>query len=220
MPQLTLFLARHGESVSNYKNIFIGRSEDPELTEKGICQARSLAESLKGKRIAAIYSSTLLRAQQTAQIIGSKIDLPVINSEDLIEVGLGALDGHDIGVPAYQSVYKDMVANWENGYPQVCVLDGESLLDVKLRLQRFLDNHLLNKQWDGAVLLVGHAITWMSFIWAFCINPPSKIHDGFMSKTHLSIISKTKDRFHLINNNLDHKEIMEFENSDFKKNLD
>ena len=216
MPQLTLFLARHGESVSNYKNLFIGRSEDPELTEKGICQARSLAESLKGKNIAAIYSSTLLRARQTAQIIGSKIGLKVSHSEDLIEVGLGALDGHDIGVPAYLSVYKNMVANWEHGYPQVCVLDGESLLDVKLRLNRFLDDQLLNKQWDGAVLLVGHAITWMSFIWAFCINHPANINDGFMNKTHLSIISKTNDGYHLIKNNLDHEEIMALQKGDFK----
>ena len=208
MPKLTLFLARHGESVSNYKNIFIGRSEDPELTEKGICQARSLAESLKGKNIDAIYSSTLLRAQQTAQIIGSKIGLKVNHSEDLIEVGLGALDGHDIGVPAYLSVYKNMVANWENGYPQVCVLDGESLLDVKLRLNRFLDGQILNKQWDGAVLFVGHAITWMSFIWAFCDNHPDKINDGFMKKTHLSIISGKNNRFSLEKLNLDHKEVL------------
>lgn len=216
MPQLTLFLARHGESVSNYKNIFIGRSEDPELTEKGICQARNLAESLKGKNIDAIYSSTLLRARQTAQIIGSKIGIKVSHSENLIEVGLGALDGHDIGVPAYQSVYKNMVANWESGYPQVCVLDGESLLDVKLRLNRFLDDQILNKKWNGAVLLVGHAITWMSFIWAFCNNHPTNINEGFMNKTHLSIISKTDEGYHLIENNLNHEEIMALQKEHFK----
>lgn len=55
MSHLTLYLARHGESVSNFNNVFIGRPVDPELTETGLQQARSLAESLKGKKIAAIF---------------------------------------------------------------------------------------------------------------------------------------------------------------------
>ena len=67
MSNLVLYLARHGESVSNFKKIFIGRSEDPELTEKGIQQARSLAKSLQGKKISAIYASALTRARQTAR---------------------------------------------------------------------------------------------------------------------------------------------------------
>ena len=99
MPLLTLYLARHGESVSNYKNIFIGKSVNPELTEKGIQQAASLAKSLKGKNITAIFSSTLTRAKQTARIVADELGLPVSYSEELIEVGLGVLDGHDIGDP-------------------------------------------------------------------------------------------------------------------------
>jgi probable phosphoglycerate mutase len=207
MSQLILYLARHGESVSNFKNIFIGGSEDPELTEKGLHQARSLAESLKGKKIAAIFSSTLLRAQQTAQIVADEFGLPVTHSKDLIEVGLGRLDGHDIGNPAFLSVYTNMVTNWERGYPQVSILEGESLLDVKTRLERFLNENNINRKWDGTLLLVGHAILWMSFIWALCENPPPKINDGFMSKTHLTIISKNGNGYALNHNNLNLMEI-------------
>ena len=212
MSQLTLYLARHGESISNFNNIFIGRSVDPELTETGLQQAWSLAESLRGKKIAAIFSSTLLRARQTAQIVADEVDLPVTHSEDLIEVGLGLLDGHAIGDPAFLSVYKNMVANWESGHPHVCVPEGESLLDVKARLDSFLNENVLNKNWDGVVLLVGHAILWMSFIWAFCENQPPRINDGFMSKTHLSIISKNGRGYVLDHNNLKHEEIAILEN--------
>ena len=207
MPQLTLYLARHGESVSNYKNIFIGRSVDPELTEKGIQQASSLAESLKGRRIAAIFSSTLIRAKQTAQIVAYELGLPVYHSEKLIEVGLGLLDGHNIGDPAFLSIYSNMVSNWESGYPQVCIPEGESLLDVKARLDRFLNESILNRNYDGPVLLVGHAILWMSFIWAFCENQPRRINDGFMSKAHLSIISKNGKGYILDKINLNYEEI-------------
>jgi probable phosphoglycerate mutase len=207
MPLLTLYLARHGESVSNFKNIFIGRSVDPELTEKGIQQAASLAKSLKGKNITAIFSSTLTRAKQTSQIIANEIGLPVSHSEDLIEVGLGILDGHDIGDPTYLSVYENMVSNWENGDPQVSIPGGESLLDVKARLERFLNGNILNQNHKGSILLVGHAILWMSFIWAFCENKPRRINDGFMSKTHLSVISKNGKGYILDQINLNHEEI-------------
>ncbi|MDP2964602.1 MAG: histidine phosphatase family protein [Pelolinea sp.] len=206
MSHLTLYLVRHGESVSNFNNVFIGRSVDPALTETGLQQARSLAESLRGKKVAAIFSSTLLRARQTAQIVADEVGLPVTHSKDLIEVGLGLLDGHDIGDPAFLSVYKNMVANWESGYPQVCVPEGESLLDVKARLECFLNENVFNRNWDGAVLLVGHAILWMSFIWAFCENQPPRINDGFMSKTHLSIISKNGKGYVLDHCNLNHEE--------------
>ena len=157
MSQLILYLARHGESISNFKNIFIGTSENPELTEKGLHQARSLSESLKGKKIATIFSRSLIRARQTAQIVADKVGLPVTHAKDLIEVGLGRLDGHDISNPAFLSVYINMVTNWERGYPHVSVLEGELLLDIKARLEQFLNENILNRNWDGTVLLVGHA---------------------------------------------------------------
>jgi broad specificity phosphatase PhoE len=212
MSCMTLYLARHGESYSNFKNVFIGRSEDPALTEKGISQAQSLADSLKGKHIAAIFSSTLLRTRQTAQILADKLCLPISFSEDLIEVNLGLLDGHDIANPAFLSVYQNTVTNWERGYPQACIPKGESLLDVKFRLDHFLNEHVLNRDWDGPVLFVGHGILWLSFIWAFCENHPPKIDDGFISKTHLSIVSRNTAGFILEKNNLNHEEIAILQN--------
>jgi broad specificity phosphatase PhoE len=213
MSQLTLYLARHGESVSNYKNIFIGKSVDPELTEKGVQQAISLAKSLKGKNITAIFSSTLIRARQTAQIIADELDLQVSHSEDLIEVGLGVLDGHDISDQTYLSVYEKMVSSWEEGDYQISIPDGESLNDVKNRLERFLNENVLNQKYDGVVLLVGHAILWMSFIWALCKNKPCRINEGFMSKTHISVISKNGMGYMLDQINLNHGELSNLKQS-------
>jgi len=208
---MTLYLVRHGESISNSKNIFIGRSVDPALTVKGIQQASSLAKSLKQKEIKAVFSSTMLRASQTAQIVADEIKLPVTYSEDLVEVGLGVLDGHDVGNQAYLSVYENLVLNWQSGYSFVNILEGESLLDIKARLDRFLQISIFSNHFDGPVLIVGHAILWMCFIWAFCDNHPDRINDGFMKKTHLSIISENKNRFSLEQLNLDHKEVLKMQ---------
>ena len=208
MTQITLYLVRHGESISNSRNIFIGRSVDPALTEKGIQQATNLAKSLNQKDIKAVFSSTMLRASQTAQIAADEIKLPVTYSEDLIEVGLGVLDGHDIDNPAYLSVYENLVSNWQSGYSFVKIPEGESLLDVKARLERFFQTFIFSNHYDGPILIVGHAILWMCFIWVFCDNHPERINDGFMKKTHLSIISGERNAFSLYKLNLDHKEII------------
>ena len=77
----------------------------------------------------------------------------------------------------------------------------------KTGLIDFLIQNVLNRNHDGAVLLVGHAILWMGFIWAFCENKPRRINDGFMSKTHLSVISKNGKGYMLDQINLNHKEI-------------
>ncbi len=73
-----------------------------------------------------------LRAQgRLREIVADELKLPVYPSKDLIEVDLGLLDGHDIADPAFFSVYENMVSNWELGYPQVCIREGESLIDVE-----------------------------------------------------------------------------------------
>lgn len=202
MSQLSLLLVRHGECLSNYENIFIGRTQDPALTRNGIRQARSLAQYLKPIKISAIFSSTLLRASQTARIIAEEKQLPITYSESLIEVGLGVLDGLDIGNPGFLSVYENMVANWERGCSQVCVPHGEALLDVKERINNFFQTRILIKEWDGPILIVGHAILWMAFIWVFCKNHSSRINDGFLEEAHYSIITKNESGF-LLNNNIE-----------------
>ncbi len=139
--------------------------------------------------------------------MADELHLPVNHTKDLIEVDLGLLDGHDIADPGFLSVYENMVSNWERGYPLVCIPEGESLADVKVRLERHLNAYILSCEREGPVLLVGHAILWMCFIWAFCENRPMRINDGFMRNTHLSIISKNGSGFFLEKTNLDHDEI-------------
>ena len=98
-----------------------------------------------------------------------------------------------------------MVANWEREYPQVCIPKRESLLDVKARLKCILNEKMLNRKLKDAVLLIGHAILWMCFIRVFCETRPLRINDGFMNKSHLSLISKNGKEYGLEQNNLNNK---------------
>ena len=89
-----LLLTRHGQSTWNAEGRFQGWA-DPPLSETGLDQARKLAQRLAadGYTLAAIYSSPLLRAKQTAEQVGQAFGLPVQTDERLKEIDVGQITG-------------------------------------------------------------------------------------------------------------------------------
>jgi broad specificity phosphatase PhoE len=86
---------RHGD-VENPKDIFYGRLPGFGLSEEGRRQAQAAAEALRDAPIRAIFSSPLLRATETADIIAaSRDDLRVELSDLLLEVHV-PFDGQHI----------------------------------------------------------------------------------------------------------------------------
>ena len=63
-----IFLARHGQTVTNREGRFCGHSET-DLTPLGEAQARALGRRLAGTPIAACYTSDFARARRTAEFI-------------------------------------------------------------------------------------------------------------------------------------------------------
>jgi probable phosphoglycerate mutase len=88
----TLLLARHGETDWNRERRFQGHA-DPPLNELGRRQAGELAERLRGDCLAAIYSSPLRRAHETALVVGAALGLPVETRPALREVDVGSWQG-------------------------------------------------------------------------------------------------------------------------------
>lgn len=191
----TIYLIRHGECISNHENIFIGHSQDPTLTRNGIQQVTKLSKTFKSMKVSAIISSSSLRAKQTAAIISESLGQSFTTSDALMELDLGVLNNKDISNPGYLSMFKNMVNNWETGYGKVSIFGGESLIDVNNRMISFMENNILNKSIDEPTLLIGHAISWMCFIWKNCWNHPATIKGGFMEKSSYSIINWDKRGF-------------------------
>ena len=88
----TILLARHGETDWNRERRFQGHA-DPPLNELGREQARALGEQLAEAGVAAVYSSDLGRALETAQIAGRALDLPVQPLRGLREIDVGEWSG-------------------------------------------------------------------------------------------------------------------------------
>ncbi len=89
----TIYLVRHGQSEWNTQGLMQGRVSGVPLTKKGVAQARSLAEKFKDINFAAVFSSDLMRARQTAQIIAFRKKLAVKTARAIRERSFGSYEG-------------------------------------------------------------------------------------------------------------------------------
>jgi probable phosphoglycerate mutase len=93
VPEATkICLIRHGETDWNAELRIQGHRDLP-LNATGLAQARSLAGRLAERRFAAIYSSDLERARQTAQPLAMAQELPVRIEAALRERNFGCCEG-------------------------------------------------------------------------------------------------------------------------------
>ncbi|HLH12737.1 MAG TPA: 2,3-bisphosphoglycerate-dependent phosphoglycerate mutase [Methylovirgula sp.] len=157
--QRLLVLVRHGQSEWNLKDLFTGW-KDPDLTERGIAEARAAGRALKAKGVSfdRAYTSKLKRAQRTLELILAELgqkDLPVIRDEALNERDYGDLSGLNKD-EARAKWGAEQVHLWRRSY-DVRPPGGESLKDTVARvLPYYLDEilpHLLNGE---RVLISAH----------------------------------------------------------------
>lgn len=133
----TLLLVRHGETDWNADGRLQGQTDRP-LSDFGRNQARKLAEELAGEPLEAIYSSDLVRARETAEIVGERLGLPVVLDAELREKDWGTWEG-------LTAVERDRVE-----------FVGESTEEHQERMLRALRRIAERHPGGGSVLVVTH----------------------------------------------------------------
>ena len=109
-----LLLVRHGETDWNRDRRFQGHA-DPPLNETGREQARALAAELAGEGIELVYTSDLIRARETAEIVAALIGVSVHPVRELREIDVGEWEG--LTWPEIEERYPEGARSWrERGY--------------------------------------------------------------------------------------------------------
>lgn len=135
-----LFLARHGETVDNVRQLMQGQTQG-QLTDEGVRQAKQLAEQFAGQPIDAVVSSDLHRAIQTARFVAKPHGLALDTTPLLRERDWGSFTGR------YIPDLKD--ARWPD--------DIETQEALLRRAGLFLD--FIREKYAGQrVFAVGHGI--------------------------------------------------------------
>ena len=88
-----LLFVRHGETEHNILGQISTLPPGGALSPRGVAQVRTLSQRLSHIRVSAVYSSPLLRAQQTAELIAEAHGLPIVVRDELRELSAGNLDG-------------------------------------------------------------------------------------------------------------------------------
>ena len=135
MSDRLLVLVRHGESEWNQKNLFTGW-KDPDLTEKGIKEAKEAGRKLKAQGLSfdIAFTSVLVRAQHTLDLMLVEIEqtgLPVTRNLALNERDYGDLSGLNKN-DARKKWGEEQVLIWRRSY-DVQPPGGESLKDTLAR---------------------------------------------------------------------------------------
>ena len=110
-PYCTIYLVRHGETDNNKNDIIQGSKVDMILNKKGENQSKAAAQRLKTVPFNAAFSSDLVRAKQTAEIISLQHHLAVTTTKALRERGFGAYEGRSI--KQFRDDLKDLLARFD-----------------------------------------------------------------------------------------------------------
>lgn len=152
----TLILVRHGESEWNLKNLFTGW-RNPDLTEKGIGEARATGKALKAKAIVPdlYYTSALRRAQHTLDLMLEEmgiLNLTIVRNIALNERDYGDLSGLNKD-DARAKWGEEQVLIWRRSY-DVPPPGGESLKDTAARTLPYYDAEIVPQLKAGKTVLV------------------------------------------------------------------
>jgi probable phosphoglycerate mutase len=131
----TVILVRHAESTWNAESRWQGQA-DPPLSETGRAQAQHVARRLRSEPIAALYSSDLGRALETAQAIGQALGLLPRPEPRLREIDLGLWAGMTRFEIAER--YPEEFVAWQEHKP-VRAGGGETFLEMQERVVGVLD---------------------------------------------------------------------------------
>lgn len=144
------YFIRHGETDLNKLGLYSGSTNIP-LNEMGRSQAQIAAAWLRAHSIKSIAASPLLRAFETASIIGRHIGIEPVVIHELQECHLGVMEGQP-----HQGTWPEYAHKWRSGFT---FEEGEPFEDFRNRVVRAVDQALVL---EGPVLVVAHGAFGMA----------------------------------------------------------
>jgi broad specificity phosphatase PhoE len=103
----------------------------------------------------ALYTSPLLRTQQTIGPLSDRLELPVQPEDGLLDINYGCFQG--LTFPEAAAAHPELCSLWRTAPSQVRFPGGECLTDVQARILPLLQE-LTHRHPQGTVALAGHQI--------------------------------------------------------------
>lgn len=152
MARTQVIIVRHGQTEWNIKGIRQGHL-DSRLTERGVAQAKALAQRLAREKFTALYSSDLGRAVQTAKAVAELTGHEIVTDSRLRERHLGIFQG--LNGDEITKKYPEERRQFRTMGPDYVIPGGESMRQQIERNVAYL-NELAAKHRDEQIVIVTH----------------------------------------------------------------
>lgn len=167
-----ILFTRHGETEDNLINRLSTSPPGPSLTELGRDQAKNLKKDLEDIEVSVIYTSPLVRAIQTAEILRGEKQIDIFEENELRELSVGAYEGRND-----PDVFKELDKVWrkwtvEGELDTTMGIGGESAKQILVRSQLVI-NRILKKNISGTALVVAHSGILQLLVSYLCTNLPN-----------------------------------------------
>ncbi len=185
----TVFLVRHGVTEWHQSGRVLGQ-RDIGLSEEGVSQARSAADLLGNVPIVDLIASPLLRAVQSAELIGVPHRLDVARDPRLINMDVGQWSGMTYEEVSSSPEYQQFLAE-----PTAAKIPGgEDLAAVRRRAISALEQALSDSPSGSAIAMVSHAGVIRILLAHYLGSPPANYHRIRVSPGSVSVLSFSDDR--------------------------
>jgi broad specificity phosphatase PhoE len=193
----TLYLVRHGATDANLRRPYVlqGRGIDLPLNETGRQQAQCVRRLFERTPVAAVYSSPLKRALETAQAIAEPHRLDVAAIDALIEADVGKWEGM-----AWEQIRRDFPQEYEDFHSDQSrfpYLGGESYRDVSLRALPALAD-LFERHPGRSIVAVAHNVVIRACAATFLGVPLARAKDLNQNNGGVSVFRREDGRTDLV----------------------
>jgi broad specificity phosphatase PhoE len=185
---MNIFLARHGQSTANLKDLLSGQVGDYGLTDLGQKHAEVLRDYLLDKGVQHVFSSDLRRVRETVKPFLETTNTPITYDLRLREMHFGILEDADKQI-------RNSSIHWQKrqrDYIRYRIPEGENYEDVVVRTGSFLQD--LHKTPFERVLIAGHELSNKSLLY-------NLLH--FELKTIIDVQQQNHIVYHLDTQSLD-----------------
>lgn len=153
---MRLILIRHGETDWNAALRYQGQANVP-LNQRGREQAKLLTARLQARGAIALYTSDLVRAQETAEIVGAGLKLKAQALPDLREIDVGQWEG--LTPEELYRRFPDHMRQYERDPARTVRIGGESYQQLQERALHALKQIESKHTGDQVVVAVSHGGT-------------------------------------------------------------
>lgn len=196
---MKIYLIRHGQTDWNIAGMIQG-SHDIPLNETGRIQAWKLAEAMDERPITKIFSSPLIRAAETAQMIAKRQKVELCSIKPLVEVEFGKWEG--LTWAEIENQFPEELKRWTMNPQEVSPPGGETLTSIRNRCVEAWKTIREITGGNEDVAIVSHGATLGHFYSFLMSNKPGEDHK-IVENASITTISydPLTEEFHLLERN-------------------